>query len=63
MAGLGTGGKGKEGQQELGVQGLTEFHCSVITGPAQSHQWPARGDSTAGGERFHVESAPGGTSG
>lgn len=31
--------------------------------PAQNHRRPARGDSTAGGERSHVEPAPGETSG
>lgn len=46
MAGLGASGKGKE----LGGQVLAEFHQSVTTVPAQSHQWPARGDSTAAGE-------------
>lgn len=59
MAGLGAGGKGKE----LGVPVLAEFCQSVTTVPAQSHQWPARGDSTAAGERFQVGSAPGDTSG
>lgn len=45
MAGLRRRGKGKGEQQEL------ELQWSVATGPAQSHQWPARGDSRAGGDR------------
>lgn len=51
LAGLGAGGKGKE----LGVPVLAEFHQSVTTVPVQSHQWPARGDSTAAGQRLQED--------